>query len=276
MMDVRWWRRGGAGWLVRARARSLVAMLVLAIAGLVGASSSWARLVHIQRLAHAKHATSPRLAKAVKLAGLRVRGIDVSYYQGDIDWRAVRASGTTFAYIKATEGGDHLDSKFKRNWRAAKAAGVRRGAYHFYSLCRPVREQIAWFEANVPRDPEALPPALDMEWVPISKHCRARLSHARIFADLKMFLASLERHYGKRPVIYATASFHRDVLEGAFPRYPFWLRSVDGPPGKRYAFRQWHFWQYSAKGSLPGIRGNVDKNAFAGTPAQWARFASGT
>src|SRR5262245_45992334 len=60
-----------------------------------------------------------------------IQGIDVSYWQGDIDWRKVADAGVHFAYIKATEGGDHLDAKFLDNWRAAKLAGVARGAYHF-------------------------------------------------------------------------------------------------------------------------------------------------
>jgi lysozyme len=210
-----------------------------------------------------------------KLATLRIRGVDVSYYQGDIDWPKVRADGVTFAYIKATEGGDYLDSKFRRNWEAAKEAGLRRGAYHFYYLCRPVREQIAWFKSHVPRDPEALPPALDMEWVPTSKNCKVKPSRAKIVADMRLFLKSLEHHYGKRPVIYATASFHHDVLEGSFNDYPFWLRAIDGPPGERYGFRPWHFWQYSARGTLPGVNGHIDKNAFAGTHDEWTAFVRG-
>ena len=252
-------------------ARGLVVML--AGFGLSAcATTQYSHVVHHrQALPDVKETSleSPMLAK------LHIKGVDVSYYQGDIDWPTVRESGVTFAYIKATEGGDYLDSKFEHNWTAAKEAGLRRGAYHFYYLCRPVRDQIAWFEEHVPRDPDALPPAIDMEWVPTSTNCRVRPSRAKIVADLRLFLESLERHYGKRPVIYATASFHHDILEGAFTDYPFWLRAIDGPPGERYAFRPWHFWQYSARGTLPGVRGHIDKNVFAGTQAEWKRFVRG-
>jgi Lyzozyme M1 (1,4-beta-N-acetylmuramidase) len=79
-----------------------------------------------------------------------IQGIDVSKYQGDVDWNAVSASGVKFAWIKATEGGDYLDSKFRQNWDLSRAAGVRRGAYHFVYWCRPAEEQAAWFVANVP------------------------------------------------------------------------------------------------------------------------------
>ena len=81
-----------------------------------------------------------------------IQGIDVSYWQGDIDWRKVREAGIQFAFIKATEGGDHLDPKFLQNWHAAKRAGVARGAYHFIYWCRLASEQADWFVRNVPRD----------------------------------------------------------------------------------------------------------------------------
>jgi lysozyme len=204
-----------------------------------------------------------------------IHGIDVSYYQGPIDWPTVHVNGTTFAYIKATEGGDRVDKRFAENWEGTKQAGVQRGAYHFYYFCRPVEEQITWFEEHVPVDAEALPPALDMEWNPQSPTCRIRPPRQQILADMQRFLEALEQHYGKRPVIYSSVDFHRDVLEGAFDDYPFWLRSVKGYPAKRYGDRRWHIWQYTESGSLPGVTGNIDKNAFAGTHADWAKFVDG-
>ncbi|VVC55113.1 Glycoside hydrolase family 25 (fragment) [Beijerinckiaceae bacterium RH AL1] len=81
-----------------------------------------------------------------------IQGIDVSKYQGDVDWTAVANSGVRFAYIKATEGGDYLDEKFRQNWELSRASGIARGAYHFAYWCRPAQEQAAWFLANVPND----------------------------------------------------------------------------------------------------------------------------
>ena len=106
--------------------------------------------------------------------GFGVHGIDISKYQGTIDWREVRRDGVSFAYIKATEGGDHHDATFLINWLAARDAGVARGAYHFYYWCRPAKEQLAWFKKHVPVDPTALPPVLDVEWTPFSKTCPKR------------------------------------------------------------------------------------------------------
>src|ERR1700735_3454822 len=89
-----------------------------------------------------------------------IHGIDVSKYQGDIDWNAVKDSGVKFAWIKATEGGDHLDEKFAANWAGAKLAGVPHGAYHFVYWCRPPSEEVSWFEQNVPVEDAVLPPVL--------------------------------------------------------------------------------------------------------------------
>jgi lysozyme len=260
--------RIGAAILARFPARELILM----VAGLGLSACATTQHAHVSRWNKPLPEVKETALSSPTLAALHIRGVDVSYYQGDIDWPTLRANGVSFAYIKATEGGDYLDSKFAHNWAAAEEAGLKRGAYHFYYLCRPVREQIAWFVSHVPRDPDALPPAVDMEWVPTSKTCTVRPPRAKIIADLQLFLDSLEHHYGKRPLIYATASFHHDVLEGAFNDYPFWLRAIDGPPGERYGFRPWHFWQYSARGTLPGVNGHIDKNAFAGSKADWAAF----
>ena len=113
-----------------------------------------------------------RNAKVARAHALPIHGIDVSRWQGKIDWASVRAAGTQFAFIKATEGGDHLDPRFTENWYGAAHAGVPRGAYHFMYWCRPAHEQAAWFRRNVPDDFDALPPVLDLEWNGHSGSCR--------------------------------------------------------------------------------------------------------
>lgn len=205
-----------------------------------------------------------------------VRGIDVSYFQGDIDWSAVVRGGNSFAWIKATEGGDFFDPKFAENFSAAARAGIARGAYHFYYFCRPVEDQVAWFIANVPKDPDALPPALDMEWNPQSPTCRKRPPREEVHAAMRAWLTAIEAHYGKRPVIYTTVDFHRDRLEGAFGDYHIWVRSVAGHPSLKYGERRWHFWQHTSTGSVSGVPGKVDENVFYGTGDQWKAFREGT
>jgi lysozyme len=198
-----------------------------------------------------------------------VGGIDVSRYQGDIDWNSVHAAGVRFAWIKATEGGDRVDEKFGQNWAAAKAAGVPRGAYHFAYWCRPMEQQAAWFKAHVPNDPSALPPVLDVEWNGHSKTCPKRVPRDFAIAQMKIMLAAMEETYGKKPVIYTSIDFHRDVMQGEFTDYPVWVRSVNCHPSLKYGTRRWHFWQHTAEGHVAGIRGKVDRNAFYGSLKDW-------
>jgi lysozyme len=200
-----------------------------------------------------------------------VQGIDVSAWQGDIDWRQVRAAGTQFVYIKATEGGDHLDPKFLENWEAVKQAGLARGAYHFLYWCRPASEQALWFMLNVPADRDALPPVLDVEWNAHSPSCSKRVSRDVALDAINTMLDAMEAHTGKRPIIYTDPVFYREVLAGQFADYNFWLRSVAAEPAQLYGDRPYAFWQFTTTGSVPGIQGKVDRNVFNGVPADWNR-----
>lgn len=204
-----------------------------------------------------------------------VEGIDVSKYQGNINWKKVRSAGIKFAFIKATEGGDHKDNKFRKNWKAAAKAGVARGGYHFYYFCTKPEVQARWFIRNVPKEKNALPPVLDMEWNHLSKTCKRRPPAATVRKDMKTFLRIVEKHYGKRPIIYTSVDFHREKLVGAFKDYPFWLRSVAAPPKKVYTGRKWLFWQWTGTGKVKGIRGKVDRNKFSGTLAEFNAWRKG-
>ncbi|MFN3661863.1 GH25 family lysozyme [Yoonia sp.] len=201
-----------------------------------------------------------------------VHGIDVSRWQGAIDWPTVRSSGISFAYIKATEGGDLADPAFPDHWQGAAEAGVPRGAYHFYYFCRPAEEQARWFIQHVPRDPAALPPVLDLEWNHVSPTCRLRPDGATVRAEASRFLDILTAHYGQRPVIYTTPDFYRETGIGSLPGTEFWLRSVAGHPSTVYPGQSWTFWQYTGTGIVPGVRGGVDINVFTGSVADWARW----
>jgi lysozyme len=211
-------------------------------------------------------------SKVARAHTLPVHGIDVSRWQGKIDWALVQAAGTQFAFIKATEGGNHLDPRFMENWYGAAQAGVPRGAYHFMYWCRPAHEQAAWFRRNVPNDPNALPPVLDLEWNGHSRTCPMKLPREEALVHVKLMLKEMEAHTGKRPIIYTDITFHREVLEGELHDYAHWVRSVAAEPHERYAGRQWTMWQYTTTGRVPGIEGNVDRNTFYGSQAEWAKF----
>jgi lysozyme len=203
-----------------------------------------------------------------------VHGVDVSRYQGDIDWSLVRRSNISFAYIKATEGGDVADEMFATNWVLARAAGMPRGAYHYYYFCRSPEEQARWFMEHVPVDPSALPPVLDIEWTHKSKTCRFRPEPEEVREMMGTFLATLTRRYGKRPVIYSTVDFYADNELWNVRGYDFWLRSVAGHPSVTYPAQDWMFWQYTGTGIVPGIEGRADINAFVGSAGDFARWAS--
>jgi lysozyme len=205
---------------------------------------------------------------------LPVHGVDVSRWQGEIDWPKLRAQGANFAYIKATDGGDHLDPMFKRNWRAATEAGLKRGAYHFFYWCRTAGEQAAWFIRNVPKVEGALPPVIDVEWNGASKNCKRRPSRERVLEKMQVFMDMLEKHYGQRPIIYTAPDFYRDNLKGEFQDYPFWLRSVAAHPAKIYPGRKWVFWQYSGSGLSQGVKGQIDLNVFHGSEDAWRNWLS--
>lgn len=202
-----------------------------------------------------------------------IHGIDVARYQTDINWSQARDAGVSFAFIKATEGGDFLDPMFKSHWRGAKQAGIRQGAYHYYYFCRPADEQARWFIRNVPRDANALPHVLDMEWNPFSPTCQLRPDGAKVRAEAERFLNILENHYGRRPVIYTTVDFFRETGIGRLKNTEFWLRSVAGHPRQIYPGAHWTFWQYTGTGIVPGIKGNVDLNVFRSAPEIWLRWA---
>lgn len=201
--------------------------------------------------------------------GFPVHGIDVSKWQGVIDWPTVRRAGIEFAFIKATEGGDMLDDAFMRNWHDSRRAGMPRSAYHFYYFCTSARRQARWFIRNVPRERGALPHVLDVEWNHTSPTCRLRPPADTVRSEMTIFLDMLERHYGKRPIIYTTVDFHRDNLAGHMDDEVFWLRSVKAHPRVTYPGRDWAFWQYTGTGLVPGVNGDTDINVFAGNRNQW-------
>jgi lysozyme len=202
-----------------------------------------------------------------------VHGVDVSRWQGEIDWQTLRQQGANFVFIKATDGGDHLDPMFRRNWQAAHDAGLRRGAYHFFYWCRNAAEQARWFIRNVPRVNGALPPVVDVEWNADSA-CKARLTAGQVQDKMRVFINMVEAYYGQRPIIYTAPGFYHDNLEGAFMDYPFWLRSVAQHPAQVFENRKWIFWQYSGSGLSQGVDGKIDLNVFNGSADAWYRWVS--
>lgn len=198
-----------------------------------------------------------------------VHGIDVARFQTSVDWHQARAHGVNFAFIKATEGGDMVDPMFRDHWQGAARAGVRRGAYHFFYHCRAPEEQARWFFRQVPRRKGDLPPVIDMEWTPFSPTCTIRRPASVIRSDASVLIRMFTEHYGTAPILYTTVDFYEDNQMWLLKGVDFWLRSVAAHPSDRYPGQHWAFWQHTSTGSIPGIAGPVDINAFAGSEASW-------
>ena len=186
----------------------------------------------------------------------RVSGIDVSHHQGPIDWPAVAESDVAFAFIKATEGRDFSDPRFEANWRAAGEAGIARGAYHFFTFCSPGLEQARHFLDVVPPDANALPPAADVEF---SGNCTSYDDLETVQAELEIFLAEVERAWGREPILYLTFRSKLQIADARFDRYPVWLRNVFWRLPNDAA-SLWAIWQHADDGVVPGIDGPVDRN----------------
>ena len=232
-------------WGVRARVLSvlLAASSLAALGGLaaVGFQRGWYRLNHPDQ------------------ARYPVWGIDVSRHQGRIDWAAVVAAEPRlrFAYIKATEGGDWKDPRFDENWRAARAAGLRVGPYHFFTFCRSGDDQARHFLSVLPRDADTLPPAVDLEF---GGNCRQPPDREVVQRELASWLQEVERAVGRRPVVYVTEDAYRTFLEGsAHP--PLWVRNVVTEPGLPPG-EGWLFWQFHHRGRVAGIPAFVDLDVF--------------
>jgi len=193
------------------------------------------------------------------LAGYSVHGIDVSAYQGRIDWPEVARQHVRFAFIKASEGATLRDARFRRNWREARAAGILSGAYHYFQPNRAGQTQASLFIGTVPIRPGDLPPVLDVE---------APRFHdvAAMRREVRAWLGAVEAHYGVKPILYSNYAFYRRYLAGHFDDYPLWLAHYEVARPALPAER-WIIWQHSDEAYVPGIRGAVDFNVFQGSYA---------
>lgn len=202
-----------------------------------------------------------------------IGGVDVSHHQGNVDWAAVRAEGVAFAYVKATEGGDFVDPQFQASWTKARAAGLAVGAYHFFTFCRDGASQARNFLATVPPSPDALPPAVDLEF---GGNCDRSPDWRRLSREIAVFLAMVRAAHGREPILYMTHelydAYRRNIPPKAadpFRASPLWIRDVFRSP-RWLGRRPWTLWQYASNGRLKGIRGPVDLNVFQGDAAAWA------
>ena len=191
-----------------------------------------------------------------------IRGIDVSHYQGEIDWEKVADASldgehVSFAFIKATEGKTILDEYFVYNFSSARKNGIIRGAYHVFSSKSTAQEQAEFFCNVVELKKRDLYPVLDIEGL-------GTYTPDQLREGIIDWMNIVEKHFGVTPILYTSYKFKIDYLNGhEFDKYPYWIAHyyVDKLKYKG----QWDFWQHTDKGSIDGIEGDVDVDLFNGT-----------
>lgn len=187
-----------------------------------------------------------------------VHGIDVSHFQGEIDWPQVKDQGVTFAFVKATEGLYHCDTLFYKNWKSIKRADMIRGAYHFFTPDLDAAQQAQNFLINVNLQNGDLPPVLDME---ITDHH----DPDALVDDIREWIDIVSTAYNTKPIIYTNLKSYFRFIAGRFDENPVWIaRYKDKIPDLGNS-KEWSFWQYNEKGKLNGIEDAVDLNAFNGS-----------
>ena len=195
--------------------------------------------------------------------GFEIHGIDISHYQGKIDWEQlknamIKGCPVRFVIIKSTEGSSRLDENFRENFNQARDFGFIRGVYHFWSNKSTAREQAYYFLDQVHLTDGDLPPVLDIEHKPADK------SVEDFQRDVLTWLHIVEDKYHAKPIIYTYYKFKEQYLSApVFEDYPYWIAHyyVDKVQYKG----KWKFWQHTDVGKLPGIKGYVDFNIYNGS-----------
>lgn len=195
-----------------------------------------------------------------------LRGVDVSHYQKEIEWDMVAAvHPVDFAFVKATEGHDYVDSLFCRNWESLQMHGIRRGAYHFFRAYGCGEEQADNFLSHVEMHPGDLAPVLDIERTD-GIDPKIMLEEARIW------LHRVEASLAIKPIIYTNQHFYDDFLAGQFDDYPLWIARYSQESPLLTDGKTWDIWQYANDGCVDGISQKVDLNVFPGTPEMLERL----
>lgn len=201
-----------------------------------------------------------------------VRGVDVSHYQGDIDWDVLSSEDIDFAFIKATEGSTFVDDRFSYNFAEAQKHDISVGAYHFFSFSSSGITQAENFINTVIPFEGMLPPVVDLEFY--GEFAENPLSKEAVDKEFGSMLSTLEEYYGLKPIIYATEDSYELYLANDYEEYDIWIRNVK-TKAKMSDGRQWTFWQYTNREKLSGYSGDeefIDMNVFFGTAAEFAAY----
>jgi lysozyme len=201
-----------------------------------------------------------------------VRGVDVSSYQGKIDWNVLSNQGIRFAFIKATEGSSSIDKDFTFNYEQAMKTNLAIGAYHFFSYDSSGSAQADNYIATVPKCENMLPPVVDIEFYGDKE--KYPPSKTDVTNNLTSMLKKLENYYGIKPIIYATKKSYKLYISGGYSDFDIWIRDVFFKPSLSDG-RKWTFWQFTDKGKLEGYSGiekYIDINVFYGSQQEFKNY----
>jgi lysozyme len=190
----------------------------------------------------------------------KIFGIDVSQYQGTIDWENLEAIEEQFeikfVVVRATAGSKKVDRNFKKNWKNLSSTVYIQGAYHYYRPDENSTDQAKNFIKNVKLRKGHLPPILDIEKMPKGQ------SMDKLKKGLQNWLTIVEKQFGVKPIIYTGEKYFEDFLQEDFPNYKFWIANYN--PWKEKIEDDYLMWQFTEKAKLHGVNELVDVNVFNG------------
>ena len=203
-----------------------------------------------------------------------VKGVDVSEYQGEVDWDKIKEQNIDFAFIKATEGSKGKDDSFDKNYEKLKNMDMLLGLYHFFSFESLGEEQADNYikvVGNIENDENLMLPIIDIEYY--SYYKKAKPNKEWVTKELQKMLDKLEKTYRVKPIIYTTMEFYQEYIEGEFLEYDIWIRNILTKPDLEN--REWKFWQYTGRGKLEGYNGEekyIDLNVFNGSKEDFENY----
>ena len=188
--------------------------------------------------------------------GALIDGIDVSSHQGDINWEKVTANDDIrFAYIKATEGETYQSPHYADNVGQAQRYGLLVGSYHYLSTKSPIVQQYDNFVRTMGTVRQDLIPMIDVE-------DRGNWSRSQLIDSVSLLAGMLERHYGRKPMIYSTMDFYNQNLSPQFNKYPLYIGRYSSTQPTLSWEGEYTIWQFSEDGIMAGINVYVDMARF--------------
>ena len=198
-----------------------------------------------------------------------IRGVDVSAYQGTIDWKKLSEQDIQFAYIKATEGSSFVDEKFQENYKNAQETNLKIGAYHFFSYDSEGETQAENFINHVEKIDNMLPPVIDVEFY--GEYKKNNPDKEKTREQLRILIDKIKENYEVSPILYATNESYELYIANNFEDCEIWIRDIIKSPDLPDN-REWTFWQYTNREILKGYQGEetyIDMNVFHGTQEEF-------